>query len=308
MKEFTEHDYTSIDRYIQNDLSASDRRAFERRMLNEPELATELQWLKKFYVNYAQVGLQEKHIGLQAQVHDIHQRLSEQGALVKEPVTQRPAVPAWMAMAVCFLLVLNIGIWYWQAHKSVEREEAKQNPKKVDPKVKPTIPASNSVTMPAAPSSPLFDQLAATYGKQSPKGIGEVPDELAGAVADYKRGGHRLHQAIDALKDPAPKVIDPNEEPEYGASNDQYAIDYRHLYLGLCYLKNGQAKPALHTLSQIQNDSLTQTVQWYKALCYVRMRQSHKAKRLLTQIQHQPGHPYHREAGKLLASFTPSTQ
>ncbi|GAB4051880.1 tetratricopeptide repeat protein [Spirosoma litoris] len=317
MKDFTEQEYEQMNRYIDGTLSDGERTAVEKRLLNDPDFAAEVAWLRKFFVNYQHVVTEDK-------VREIHAELAKEGLLATKPVEHVYWTPWRMAMAASVVLVLGIGIWYWQSLPPTQSGIAGNNQGQgtsttsttsSTDTTSSTAPASNSATTPKVvipDPGPSFNQLATNYGKRSPKGIGDVPAELTKAVTSYEQGGKQLEEAIAVLKKPV--LVEPKEE--YGASKgitpqaqeNKSTADYRHFYLGLSYLKNGQAKSALTALNQIEGDNLTQTVQWYKALCYVQLGQTTNAKQVLTQIQNEPGHPYQTEASKLMASLPASAR
>ena len=47
MKVFTEQDYQTMNKYLQQQMTEAERRAFEQRLQTEPEWVEELAWLQK---------------------------------------------------------------------------------------------------------------------------------------------------------------------------------------------------------------------------------------------------------------------
>ncbi|SOD96442.1 hypothetical protein [Spirosoma fluviale] len=313
MKNFSETDYKQMDQYILGQLPDSERQAFEKRLLTEPELADEVAWLNKLYANY-------EHLRLQDTVRAIHQSLTEQGALERE-VPVRPLwgeIGRWVAVAASVAAVVVGGVWYWQQRQQPDSPSVAT---KMPPVVVPKPDAAPPQPRPAQPgiqdAAPSLLALAKTYGQQSPKGIGEVPSDLAGPIADYGQG--RFKEAIAQLRQPIGRTNAP--APEFGAVRDDTAGEspsaatesaqttvYRRFYLGLSYFQNGQPKQALTELERVNRPPLAQTAQWYRVLAYLQLRQPEAARPLLDQIQNQPNHPYQTEANLVANALAAQNQ
>lgn len=309
MNDFTENDYYLMDQYIHNRLSDVDRQSFEKRLINDPSLSAEVQWLQQLYVNYEQVRLEDS-------IRTIHQTLSEQGALELEPVV-RPLwsqpLRVWLAVAASLVVVVGVGLWYWQARPAADQPTLAANPPASIQPTEPTTqpnPGHQSIGEKPVSESAEFVK---RYANALPKGIGTVPDALHSPVTDYEQG--RLNPAIAALRRPLRAVQTTESIPEFGASPDQstsghamiietpQVANYRQFYLGLSYLKNSEPRRALNALEQVNSTSLTPAADWYRALCYLKLKQNDQAKAVLKSIENKPQHPYQAEAGQLITTL-----
>lgn len=323
MKDFTEQDYHLMDQYIQGGLSEDDRMAFEKRLLNEPDLVAELHWLQKLKVNYKLVRLEDT-------VRRVYQELAAEGLLRPEteeivdkggtirPLWKQQPTARWLSIAASILLMTGIGVWYWQSQRPGQPPSVATAQPRTESNPRVSTPPKPPKTEPVESASAAVEW-AKTYAVQSPKAIRTVPKSIQIAVDDYEQ--NQIEQAIAILRQPV--ASEENQEPvtpEFGGSKgatssghgavveDVQTRNYRLFYLGISYLKTDQSAQALRTLQQVkQPPFLRATAQWYEALCFLQDHQPEQARIILTRIEQQSSHPYQIEAQQLLELLAPQT-
>lgn len=312
MKDFSDADYEQMDRYLNYSLPEDEQRTFEKRLLNDPDLAAEVEWLRSLYANY-------RFIHKKKAVKKLHDELAAEGLLATQPLVR----PLWgnsltwsLLAAASVVVFLGIGFWFLRPQSITPGD----NPSvAVDTPAKP--PQSQTATTPKPTVPPVevnastdLMALAQAYANEPPTELGAVPAGLQEGISAYQN--NELDVAIAQLQKPllaTPKATDgpPSGEKTYGSSRDPKPVlepattrQYRQLYLGLSYLKANQIQQALTTLKQVDQVALRPTAQWYQALCYVQLNQPESAIRLLKAIVSQPDHPYYADAQPLLESLT----
>jgi len=86
-------------------------------------------------------------------------------------------------------------------------------------------------------------------------------------------------------------------------TNGQSDIPFSKVYfmLAICYLESKDYEKAIAAFDHIRSESnFTYAMQYYKALCFIKMDKKQEAIDLLNNIKHQTGHPYGKQAKRLL--------
>lgn len=293
MKEFTEQDYEQMDKYIKQQLSEVDRKAFEQRIKIDPALADELAWVRKMEANY-------RYIKLKDHVTALHQQLNEEGVLDTGTVV-KSFWQNWrriLSIAATVVLLVGAGWFVW-----LNNQESVKQPTLVQ-----ALPSERLIE-PSTPP-PVMDgsDLAEGYARQLPKDEIVIPLELTEAVNYYRND--RPDAAIAALR-ALPSPATPPSEDRFGSTKGEKgttaplpAVDtknqqYRYLYLGLSYLKKGEAQKAVRQLKKVHTASLRPTAEWYEALGLVLLHQEDAARLLLNKIRNNPDHLYQLEAAEV---------
>lgn len=107
-----------IERYLRRQLSDEERQAFENRLRAEPELAAEVEDLRRtnaaaraYYRDELRQALLEKGRALLKE-----EVAAPAGEAVVKPLPPRPTVRRWLAIAASFLLVLAAAWIVWQVN------------------------------------------------------------------------------------------------------------------------------------------------------------------------------------------------
>ena len=302
MKTFTEQDYQTMHQYLQQQMTEAERRAFEQRLQTEPEWAEELAWLQKMETNY-------RYLKLRDYIADIHNRLDQAGELDAGTPIVKTFWQTWgrtLSIAASVVLVLGAGWYVWQNNQEVSTPPVAQTPT--------TPPARISPHPPVESPTVNLSELAQGYATQQPKDLPTAPTELQEAVQAYR--SDMPDAAIAALrKQPKPNpdapVTNPDDKPLFGSSQNSntpppaaaessaQTQQFRYLYLGLSYLKKGEAAQAVGQFKKVKTASLKPTAEWYEALALLQLNQQEEAKRILTRIKNNPEHLYNLEAEEL---------
>lgn len=295
MKTFTEQDYQTMHQYLQKQMTETERRAFEQRFQTEPEWAEELAWLQKMEVNY-------RYLKLKDHVEAIHTRLDQAGELDTTPIV-KTFWQTWgrtLSIAASLVLVLGASWYVWKNNQEVSPPPIAQKPTVTAPQPPAEQPANN------------LAELAQGYASQQPKDLPATPSELQAAVQAYQ--ANKPDEAIAALrKQPQPTpdapATNPDGKPLLGSSQNNdtplpsaQTQQLRYLYLGLSYLKKGEAAQAVGQFKKVKTASLKATAEWYEALALLQLKQTTEAEALLKKIKNNPNHPYQLEAEEVWRS------
>lgn len=303
MNTFTEQDYQTMHQYLQQQMTEAERRVFEQRLQTEPEWAEELAWLQKMEANY-------RYLKLKDHIAAIHNRLDQAGELNAGTPIVKTFWQIWgrtLSIAASVVLMMGVGWYVWQNNREVTTPPVAQTP--------PTTPPTQINPQPPAESPTVnLAELAQGYAAQQPKDLPTAPTELQEAVQAYR--SDKPDAAIAALKkqpQPTPDApaTNPDGKPLFGSSQNSnppqpdaaepsaQTQQFRYLYLGLSYLKKGDAAQAVGQLKKVKTASLKPTAEWYEALALLKLKQQEEAKRILTRIKNNPEHLYNLEAEEL---------
>lgn len=298
MSNFTEEEYKLMDNYINNTLGDAEKEAFQRRLKAEPALADELEWLKKLELNYA-------HLKWKEYFEERHHTL-----ITAEDLVTKPTKTFWvqwgqkLALAASVILVLGSGLYFFVIKNN--KQEVAQKPNEKHPIIK-----NDNEPINTGADNTEFIAILDSYAYQLPKDIDSVPTELRKGITAYKTD--QTQQAIKLFKEPIyNEVLSPkNEKPEYSSSKgtqveqEKLKLDtnkeaYRHLYLGLSYLKTNQIDNALSEITKAKIGVTKSSAEWYEALCYLKLKQIDRAKTILESISNNPQNPYEADALEIL--------
>lgn len=318
MNDFPEQDYALIASYLEHQLSETEQRAFEQRLLSDPAFAAEVEWVRKLLVNYRYLRLQDTFAEIRAKAEA---PVLEQPEAVVRPLWEHSWARS-LLVAATLAVVVSVGYWTLRPAPTNDPIAQQGRPAPIDSSKTPT---------PLSPDDPTPDPaaLAQAFAAESPQNVGTVPADVREGVAAYENNDP--DKAIAALKKPDRPTAP--VEPTFGVGADSTdgskgvttskstttsqgttvgaesptTGQYRSLYLGLSQLKNGQPALALASLKRVSLPRLKPTAQWYEALCYVQLKQPDKARALLETITRQPDHPYLTEATALLETLNESS-
>lgn len=302
MKNFTEKEYELMDRYLKKQLTEVEQQAVALQLQNDPEWAEELAWLQKMQANY-------RYLKLKDHINDIHARLDQVGELDAGTPVVKTFWQTWgrtLSIAASVVLVLGAGWYVWQNNQEVSTPPIAQTPS--------TPPTSVSPQPPTESPTVNLSELAQGYTTQQPKDLPAAPAELQEAVDAYRSG--KPDAAIAALRkqpqsSPDAPATKPDDKPLFGSSQNSntpqpaaaqplaQTQQFRYLYLGLSYLKKGEAAQAVGQFKKVKTATLKPTAEWYEALALLQLNQQEEAKRILTRIKNNPEHSYNLEAEEL---------
>lgn len=306
MEKYTEHEYEQMEKYINRTLTEAELILVEQRMLNDQAYAEEIKQMRILLANF-------RHMHYRELVQSIHNKLEKEGQLVHY---ETAAVPLWkrfgkqLSLAASIILFLGAGFLIWKSTSHQKIPEVAQTPtdekfSSDPPKVSPPSPTPTPSRV-----SPL--QLAQNFASQSPANIGNIPDELSAAVTAYQND--RTDEAIAALRSKPDSEIPAEDKPLFGSgqkgdapnkTGTSTSDDYRNFYLGLSYLKNGEAQSGLTTLQKITEPKLRRTANWYQALALIQLNRTKDARVIIDKIRADGNHPYQIEAQQLWDSLNP---
>jgi tetratricopeptide (TPR) repeat protein len=86
-------------------------------------------------------------------------------------------------------------------------------------------------------------------------------------------------------------------------TNNQSAIPFSKVFylLAICYMESNEFEKAIQAFDHVgAESSFVYAMQYYKALCFIKMDKRQEAIDMLNTIKQQPGHPYGKQAKRLL--------
>lgn len=268
----TEQQYELIEAYLNDELSAIDRAAFEVDLDENTDLQAEMQIQRDLRLGFQTLAIEQKlkqaHKRWQAnkviqQPEKGHQTPLEQSPVGQQTVIRRLGGFNYWWAAASVVLIIGVSLFLYRQNKLVLANEL----------------AYNEVYRP---------DLSTDLTKEFP--VTMKPDErarLLELIKGYNAG--RYDTVISQLK----------RLPE-----DRQTVHYKNYFLGLSYLANKQpttAIPYLITALQTHSVTLHQKAEWFLALAYLKANNKAKALPMLQRISDTSNHPFKALAKQVLS-------
>lgn len=261
----------TIHRYLNNDMDASERDAFEVELRQNPELQQDVELESLLWEGIDRAGEME----LRQSVGAVHQQLKTSGFF--EAAGAQPGFSVWrstvgkriMALAAVFGLLLA-GIWFFRRMQSGPDTEA-LFVRYYQPKAE-------------VARAHRYIEEQASFGMAAPQ---TATDTLLQALRVYEAGQYAEAQIL--LK----QIVE--------RYPDDYAI--ARYYLGIVYLSQGKPNQTIDALLPLARsaDPLRSDARWTLALCYLKTKTHlNDARTLLGELARDTRFAKQREAKALL--------